>query len=569
MKMKESIYHIYMSVMFLMMLWSLIMFFYLMNNEKSIFLEWELFFFNGSSIIFLLLFDWMSLMFMFTVSLISMVICGYSKYYMMGDKHYLRFMMILLLFVSSMILLVLSPNLISLLLGWDGLGLSSYILVVYYQNEYACNSGMLTILSNRIGDSMILICICLMYSNGSWNFLLETVSSKLLMILLILGAMTKSAQVPFSAWLPAAMAAPTPVSALVHSSTLVTAGVYLLIRFYPCWGESSIFNFLLISSSITMVMSGWMANFEMDMKKIIALSTLSQLGLMMMIISLGQPELAFFHLITHAMFKSTIFMCAGVMIHNMNGSQDLRLSGNFFISGPFLGLYFAISNLSLCGFPFLAGFFSKDLLLESILSQNMNLLFIMMSMIGTGLTVSYSFRVMYFMSNKIIMSSNTILNEMSFFLMKIIIIMIFMSMMSGFFFSWLALPSFISFINLTNFSKYCIMMIMVIFFFMMLMWSSNEKLSYNFKMIKFFKGSHLMMFLPMISSQYFSLTPLKESYKLSKSMDSGWLEYFLGMMMYKNFNHMNYIIIFSQVSKFLKIFLTSLFLSVILMMNFM
>nr|CCI69479.1 NADH dehydrogenase subunit 5 [Metacrangonyx sp. 3 ssp. 1 MDMBR-2012] len=569
MYLKKSIYYIYMTILSAVTLLALLSLFFLVKKDKNIFLEWEIFFFNGASIIFLLFFDWMSTMFVFTVSLISAVICGYSKYYMEGDMAYNRFMMILLLFVSSMVLLILSPNLISLLLGWDGLGLTSYILVVHYQNEYACNSGMLTILSNRMGDATILMSICFFYMNNSWNFLLDSTTSKLILILLVMSAITKSAQIPFSAWLPAAMAAPTPVSALVHSSTLVTAGVFLLIRFHSCFYDYSIFMVLLIISSLTMLMSGWMANFEMDMKKIIALSTLSQLGMMMMIISLGVPELAFFHLITHAMFKSTIFMCVGIMIHNMSGSQDLRLSSNFFTSGPFLGLFFAISNMSLCGFPFLAGFFSKDLLLETILHNNTNHYFHFISMIGTGLTLSYSLRVLYFMSNSNMTTNVSIMEEMKMYLVKIMTIMIFMSTTSGFLFSWLILSSKLMFVNLFYYMKFYIIMVMTMFLFMMYMNISNKNIYTTMKMNIMKKGSHLMMFLPFMSSQYMTPSLMMNSFMLNKTMDSGWLEFFMGMYSHQKISMMNYKFISSQTSQFLKIFLVSLLVSMIILMNLM
>nr|CCI69349.1 NADH dehydrogenase subunit 5 [Metacrangonyx goulmimensis] len=569
MKIKQFIYHGYMIIMLIMSLILLILFMFLMMKNMSLFVEWEFFFFNSSSMIFLVVLDWMSSMFLLTVSLISGVICGYSKYYMEGEPHYKRFMYILMLFVSSMFLLILSPNLISLLLGWDGLGLSSYILVIYYQNEYACNSGMLTMLSNRVGDAMILISICLMYCNNSWSFLLETNSSKLLLILMIMGAMTKSAQIPFSAWLPAAMAAPTPVSALVHSSTLVTAGVFLLIRLYPCFYDKSMYMVLMIMGSLTMVMSGWMANFEVDMKKIIALSTLSQLGLMMMIMSLGMPELVFFHLLSHAMFKSTIFMCVGIMIHNMSGSQDLRLSGNFFIGGPFLGLFFAVSNMSLCGFPYLAGYFSKDLLLESMLSFNMNYFFMIMSMIGTGLTISYSLRVMYFMSSKNLKKSYETLKDLSLFLLKIMMIMLFMTMTSGFLLNWMCLPVKFNYMNLNNLAKYIITAVMVNFFFFYMHYYKKINLFLNFKISLFKKSSHLMMNLPLISSQMIPFQSLKASFYLNKLVDMGWSEYLLGMNLFMKFGLMNYNFLFSQVSKFLKVFMIMMFSMVIILMNFM
>nr|YP_007026889.1 NADH dehydrogenase subunit 5 [Metacrangonyx panousei]CCI69466.1 NADH dehydrogenase subunit 5 [Metacrangonyx panousei] len=569
MKMKQLIYYVYMIIMILISLLSLMLFIYLMKNNKSIFLEWEFFFFNSSSIIFLIMLDWMSCVFMFTVSLISAVISGYSKYYMDGDKLYERFMIILMLFVSSMMLLILSPNLISLLLGWDGLGLSSYILVIYYQNEYACNSGMLTVLSNRIGDATLLMSICLMYCSNSWNFLLEDSQSKFLLVLLILSAITKSAQIPFSAWLPAAMAAPTPVSALVHSSTLVTAGVFLLIRFFPCFYDKFVYLFLLVVSALTMIMSGWMANFEMDMKKIIALSTLSQLGIMMMIVSLGMPELAFFHLITHAMFKSTIFMCAGIMIHNMSGSQDLRLTSNFFVGGPFLGLFFSISNMSLCGFPFLAGFFSKDLLLENILSYNMNLFFHLISMIGTGLTITYSLRTMYYMSSMPSSMTSGVIEEMSTFLVKILVTMIIMSVGSGFFFYWSFILMKFSFVTFSSFNKFYIIMTMIMFFFMMYMNMMKKELLLNVKLILLKKSYYLMMFLPIISAQFMPKGIFKESVYLNKIIDSGWLEYLWGLNLYKNFKMINYSLIFSQMTGFLKVILITMFSMILILSSFM
>jgi len=183
--------------------------------------------------------------------------------------------------------------------------------------------------------------------------------------------MTKRAQIPFSAWLPAAMAAPTPVSALVHSSTLVTAGVYLLIRFSPALGgvEQRV---LLLLAGLTMFMAGLGANFETDLKKIIALSTLSQLGVIMGILALGYAKLAFFHLLAHALFKALLFMCAGSVIHSVGGTQDIRSIGGLIYSMPLSITSINLANLALCGTPFLAGFYSKDLILEVAFSRAVN-----------------------------------------------------------------------------------------------------------------------------------------------------------------------------------------------------
>lgn len=172
--------------------------------------------------------------------------------------------------------------------------------------------------------------------------------------------------------MPAAIAAPTPVSALVHSSTLVTAGVYLLIRFNILLVDSFIGQFLLLISGLTIFIAGLGANFEFDLKKIIALSTLSQLGLIISILSIGFYKLAFFHLLTHALFKALLFICAGVIIHNTKNAQDIRFIGRLSIRIPLTCSCFNIANLALCGIPFLAGFYSKDLILEVVMLSYIN-----------------------------------------------------------------------------------------------------------------------------------------------------------------------------------------------------
>jgi len=269
------------------------------------------------------------------------------------------------LFVVSIILIIFSPNIVRILLGWDGLGLVSYCLVIYYQNMKSLNAGLLTILSNRVGDIAILLSIAWIFNYGGWNILIIESMYKgeivLLSGLVILAALTKSAQIPFSAWLPAAIAAPTPISALVHSSTLVTAGVYLIVRFSEILGVNRVLYFLSVT---TIFMSGLGANFEIDLKKIIALSTLSQLGVMMIALSLGFLELAYFHLLMHALFKSLLFLCAGVCIHGFEDKQDIRVLGGVIERAPLTTFYFLGCSLALCGFPFMSGFYSKDTILE-------------------------------------------------------------------------------------------------------------------------------------------------------------------------------------------------------------
>nr|QIC54438.1 NADH dehydrogenase subunit 5 [Crangonyx forbesi] len=377
-----------------------------LDSDSSLFIEWEFFFLGGSMFVVSCIFDWMSLSFLSTVSLISGSIMFYCLYYMANDKNGNRFILLLLLFIFSMMVLIVSPNLVSLMLGWDGLGLTSYCLVIYYQSENSESSGMLTILSNRLGDVGILIVIGLWSSYGSWNFDGWVMKDTLLISgMLMLSSLTKSAQVPFSSWLPAAMSAPTPVSSLVHSSTLVTAGVYLIIRFYEVLKDSGILFFIFMVSFFTLFMSSHGAANESDLKKIIAFSTLSQVSLMMMVVASGSPMVAFFHLVMHAMFKSSLFMCAGVLIHENSGCQDLRKLSGVLRSSPLLGLVMSSCLLSLSGFFFFSGFFSKDYLLEYVMSTSLSsgelvsrIILAMMCYLA-GVTVGYSGRLIYLMSS--------------------------------------------------------------------------------------------------------------------------------------------------------------------------
>jgi NADH-ubiquinone oxidoreductase chain 5 len=192
------------------------------------------------------------------------------------------------------------------------------------------------------------------------------------------------------------MAAPTPVSALVHSSTLVTAGVYLIIRFNQFYISRGINFILLYLAVLTMIMSGIIANVEIDLKKIIALSTLRQLGLIIIILRLGRVILGFYHLLIHAIFKSLLFICAGVIIHSIRNNQDIRFLGNINKSMPLIIIIFLITNLALCGFPFIAGFYSKDVIIEIVYSLDININILILIIISLIFTVIYSFRLMYY-----------------------------------------------------------------------------------------------------------------------------------------------------------------------------
>nr|QHD19759.1 NADH dehydrogenase subunit 5 [Chilocorus bipustulatus] len=538
-------------------------------KEFNFFFEFNFYNFNSFSFEMVLYFDWMSLLFLSFVFFISSMVIFYSEEYMSGDLNLNRFIMLVVLFVISMMLMIISPNLISILMGWDGLGLVSYCLVIYYQNVKSFNSGMLTVLSNRIGDVMLIISIAWMLNFGSWNFIyyIEYFNElKFLGIMILIAGLTKSAQIPFSSWLPAAMAAPTPVSALVHSSTLVTAGVYLLIRF-----NILILNYssvLLFISLMTMFMAGLSANFENDLKKIIALSTLSQLGMMMMILSIGEIKLAFFHLLIHALFKALLFMCAGNIIHLMMNNQDIRFMGGLVNKLPLTMVYFNVSNLSLCGLPFLSGFYSKDLIIE-FYSLNFNLFIYLFMYISLGLTVSYSFRLFYYslLGDYNFNSMNMIkeeLNSMTYSMGFMFIMVLF----SGSLMNWLMfyvpviffIPSFMKFL------------VLIFIFLGIYIGIEMSKIKFFFSLFSenFLKINNFMFMwnLPFLSTFGINFIFLKLGGKFSKFFDQGWFEYFGSQNLFNVLNS-NSIYMQGFMKNNLKIYLMLMLIWIIILFIYM
>nr|QID48536.1 NADH dehydrogenase subunit 5 [Celes skalozubovi] len=523
---------------------------YYLMFDYSVFIEWEIFSLNGSMVIMTFIFDWMSLIFMSFVMYISSLVIYYSIDYMSNESNINRFVMIVLMFIFSMVLLIISPNLISILLGWDGLGLVSYCLVIYYQNVKSYNAGMLTALSNRVGDVFILISITWMLNFGSWNyinyyfFIFDSFEMKVITMLIIISSMTSSAQIPFSSWLPAAMAAPTPVSALVHSSTLVTAGVYLLIRFSPMLLTYNYGWFLLLIGCMTMFMSGLGANFEFDLSKVIALSTLSQLGLMMSVLSMGYNVLAFFHLLTHALFSALLFMCAGSMIHNLKDSQDIRFMGSIVNFMPLTSMCFNVSSLSLCGMPFLVGFYSSDLILEVVCLSWVNSLIFFLYFISTGLTASYSFRLFYYsMMGDNNFYSSFYFDDKSYFISFGMIGLLLVAVFGGGFLSWLIFPIPYVIILPWYLKLLTFFVVLLGFYFGYLISDFNYfyNLFYlNFLFIISFVGS--MWFMPFLSTKCISYMPLKAGYNLLSSFDYGWGELIGGQGLYSFFLYLiNYI----------------------------
>jgi len=349
-----------------------------------------------------ILIDWVSICVSLIVVLVSASVIIFSSFYMREETYLSRFTWLVILFVVSIIFLIFIPNLVGLIIGWDGLGLVSFVLVIFYQDKKSLGSAIITFLSNRVGDAFFIIAIGVSRFLGSWHFLdLGEVRLRFLIVgLVILGRITKRAQIPFSAWLPAAMTAPTPVSALVHSSTLVTAGVYVIFRFSESIVRRWSF-FLLCVSSITLLIAGLGAGFEVDLKKVIALSTLRQLGIIILILSVGGYFICIFHLVVHAMFKALIFICAGFFIYTSGGIQDSRFLSSLWVKYPFVSSWIGVSCLSLIGLPFIGGFYSKDLILEMCVVWGIGWFGIIMIIGPTFCTAFYRVRLLSRLFNRV------------------------------------------------------------------------------------------------------------------------------------------------------------------------
>nr|YP_010574759.1 NADH dehydrogenase subunit 5 [Verconia nivalis]UZI00330.1 NADH dehydrogenase subunit 5 [Verconia nivalis] len=370
----------------------------LMKIDETTIVEINLYDLSSSSFNLVLIFDKVSVSFSMVVTLISGSVFMFSHKYMEEDPYSGRFIWILLSFVISMNLLIFSGSIFFLLIGWDGLGITSFALIIYYESEESQLAGFQTLMINRVGDVIIVLSMFMFLSAGQFSFFSMSdfmFYSSGVIIMLCIAALTKSAQFPFSSWLPAAMAAPTPVSALVHSSTLVTAGIFLIIRLsYSFVLSENICLLLLLCGSVTCLLGSWAATYENDVKKIIALSTLSQLGIMVFSLGMCLPSLSLFHLYTHALFKALLFLAAGHILMVTFGVQDIRLMGGVGVLMPFTCVMFNISSLCLIGAPFMSAFYSKHLILEKMFMSPVNFVSMMIMMIATMFTAKYVSRTL-------------------------------------------------------------------------------------------------------------------------------------------------------------------------------